>query len=433
MTITMDDAHITTLDQVRKVVEGSKGIAFKAAKRTQRYPWIDAALKRFDYFRLGRKDKGLVKAYLQRLSGLSRAQLTRLVARKLRDGAIRTLRGLRNRFAAKYTDADKRLLAQTDNAHGRLSGPATKRILERQYFVYCDERFARLKSLSVAHIYRLRQSRSYQRHSQTFAKTRSVSVAIGRRRKPNPRGRPGYIRVDTVHQGDLNGQKGVYHINLVDEVTQWEIVICVEAISEAHLEPALEAALARFPFVIVNFHSDNGGEFINGVVAQMLSKLLVEQTKSRSGRTNDNALVESKNGSVIRKHMGYWHIEQKYAPLIDQFYQEHFNTYLNFHRPCGFATVTVDEKGRRHKKYETYQTPHERLKSILEQLKSIKDAPKCLREGVSLEALDAIAAKQTDNEAAAAMQEARDKLLRKLAVEGGSTQLSVDATRRKRK
>ena len=133
---------------------------------------------------------------------------------------------------------------------------------------------------------------------------------------------------------------------MVDEVTQWEIVICVAAISEAHLEPALEAALAKFPFVVVNFHSDNGGEFINGVVAQLLNDLLVKQTKSRSGRTNDNALVEGKNGSVIRKHMGYWHIERTFAPLIDQFYQEYFNSYLNFHRPCAFATVTVDEKGR---------------------------------------------------------------------------------------
>jgi hypothetical protein len=204
---------------------------------------------------------------------------------------------------------------------------------------------------------------------------------------------------------------------LVDEVLQWEIVICVEAISEAHLEPALEAALAKFPFVILNFHSDNGSEFINGVVAQLLNKLLVEQTKSRSGRTNDNALVEGKNGSVIRKHMGYWHIERHHAPLIDEFYQEYFNPYLNFHRPCAFATVTIDEKGRRHKRYETYQTPYERLKSL-------KDAAKYLRDGFSLEALDAVASKQTDNESAAAMQAAKDRLFRKLGAQG-STNLPV--------
>ena len=407
MTITMDDAQITTLEQVREVLASSEGIAFKGVGRQQRYSWIESVLKRFDYFKLGRKGKGLLKAYLQRLSGLSRAQLTRLVSRKFLKGEIRPLHERRNRFATKYTKADKELLVQTDNAHGRMSGPATRRILERQYEVYKDRRFERLRAISSAHIYNLRKSRTYQLRAQTFAKTRSVSVSIGIRRKPDPQGRPGYIRVDTVHQGDLDGEKGVYHINMVDAVIQWEIVACVATISEAFLMPVIEEALRAFPFTILNFHSDNGSEFINGVIAKLLNKLLIEQTKSRSGRTNDNALVEGKNGSVIRKHMGYWHIEQRHAPLINGFYREHFNAYLNFHRPCGFATVTVDEKGRRHRKYETYQTPHERLKSL-------KDAADYLRDGVSLESLDKMAAKQTDNEAAAAMQEARNRLFKKL-------------------
>jgi len=412
MTITMDDTQIRTLEQVQEVLASSQGIAFKGVGRLERYRWIESVLKRFDYFRLGRKGRGLLKAYLQRLSGLSRAQLTRLVARKFIEGTIKPLHERRNRFPTKYTSADKVLLAQTDNAHERMSGPATQRILERQYEVYKDKRFERLRGISSSHIYNLRKSRTYQQRAQTIAKTRSVVVSIGIRRKPDPQGRPGYIRVDTVHQGDLDGEKGVYHINMVDAVTQWEIVACVETISEAHLKPVLEQALGMFPFVILNFHSDNGGEFINGVIARLLNKLLIEQTKSRSGRTNDNALVEGKNGSVIRKHMGYWHIERRHAPLIDQFYGEHFNAYLNFHRPCGFATVTVDDKGRRHKKYETYLTPHERLKSL-------KGAEGYLREGVSLAVLDGIAARQTDNDAAAAMQEARDRLFKKLGARRG--------------
>jgi len=417
MVLIMDDTAVTTLEQVQQVLSGPQGITFKGVGLEQRYAWIASVIKRFEYFELNRNGKGRLLRYLRLISGISRAQVTRLVARFLREGTISPSISRRNRFSRTYTDADKELLAQTDNAHGRLSGPATRKILQRQYFVYGDKRFLRLKSISVAHIYRLRKSRAYQKLAQTFGKTRSVNIPIGQRCKPNPRGRPGYIRVDTVHQGDLNGQKGVYHINLVDEVLQWEIVICVEAISEAHLEPALEAALAKFPFVILNFHSDNGSEFINGVVAQLLNKLLVEQTKSRSGRTNDNALVEGKNGSVIRKHMGYWHIERHHAPLIDEFYQEYFNPYLNFHRPCAFATVTIDEKGRRHKRYETYQTPYERLKSL-------KDAAKYLRDGFSLEALDAVASKQTDNESAAAMQAAKDRLFRKLGAQG-STNLPV--------
>lgn len=419
MTLNMDDTQITTLEQIQRILDSSQAITFKGVDREQRYRWIEAVVKRFDYFELRRKGKGLLKAYLQRLSGFSRAQVTRLLSRELMQGSIRVLRGCRNRFVTKYTAADKELLAHTDNVHSRLSGPATKKILQRQYEIYGDHLFVRLQGISVAHIYRLRKSRVYQRLAQTISRTKSVSIAIGIRRRPDPQGRPGYLRVDTVHQGDLDGEKGVYHINLIDAVTQWEIVVCVEAISETHLQPVLEAALALFPFVILGFHSDNGSEYINAVIAKLLNKLLIDQTKSRSGRTNDNALAEGKNGSVIRKHMGYWHIEQKHAPEINRFYMEHFNTYLNFHRPCGFATVTVDAKGRRHKKYETYQTPYERLKDIINAARSKPSQPdKYLRAGVSLATLDAIAVRQTDNECARSMQEAKNRLFKKLGAQG---------------
>lgn len=401
---------MTTLDQIRQFLKSSTQIACKAVSRDGRYRWIETIVNRFKYYALAKKDKGRVRAYAQHMTGLSPAQLTRLLARRLRDGSIKLSRRRRNRFETKYTVFDKELLAETDNAHGRMSGPATRRIFERAFHVFRDKRFQRLKDISSAHIYNLRSSRTYQLRSRTFAKTRSVTVSIGIRRKPNPRGRPGFIRVDTVHQGDLNGRKGVYHINLVDAVTQWEIVMCVEVISEAHLKPILEAALVMFPFLILGFHSDNGSEYINSVVEKLLNKLLIEQTKSRSGRTNDNALVEGKNGSVIRKHMGYWHIEQKHAPLINRFYEERFNEYLNFHRPCGFATVTVDEKGRRRRKYKTYQTPYERLKSVVNTEKSAK---KILRAGITFQGLDEIAARETDNESARMMQEAKDGLFKK--------------------
>jgi hypothetical protein len=60
-------------------------------------------------------------------------------------------------------------------------------------------------------------------------------VTIGTRRAPAPEGRPGFIRIDSVHQGDLDGAKGLYHINAVNCVTQWEVTATVQTISEAHL------------------------------------------------------------------------------------------------------------------------------------------------------------------------------------------------------
>ena len=234
--------------------------------------------------------------------GMSRAQATRLIARYVEGGTVQVRRGRGRKFTAYYTPADVALLAEVDEAHETLSGPATRKILYRGYYEFADARYA-LADISSAHIYNLRKLRGYRERVLVFTKTRPTPASIGERRKPEPGGRPGYLRVDTVHQGDLDGVKGVYHINLVDEVTQWEVVGAVERISENYLAALLQRLLKQFPFGILGFHSDNGSEFINHSVARMLNKLLIEQTKSRPRKSNDNGLVESKNGAVIRKHM----------------------------------------------------------------------------------------------------------------------------------
>jgi hypothetical protein len=170
------------------------------------------------------------------------------------------------------------------------------------------------------------------------------------------------------------------------------------------LRPLLEELLELFPFMIVNFHSDNGSEYINQIVAGLLNKLNIEQTKSRSRRTNDNALVETKNGAVIRKYMGYAHIPKKYSTLINRFYREHMDVYLNFHRPCGFATDKIDGRGKIVKKYDVYMTPFEKLKLI-------PNVEQYLKSGVTIQGLEEIARKESDNSCAENLQKAKRKLL----------------------
>jgi transposase InsO family protein len=403
MTLTMDDSKMKTLADLVRFLHGSIRLKLKATSRRERYAWLSTVLRRFRYHRQRKKHKAIVKTYLQRVSGFSDAQLTRLIHRHFCSGRVVPLTRTRHHFPRTYTPADVELLAQTDNLHQRLSGPATKRLFVRAVLVYGDTRYERLKNISVAHLYNLRATPRYRRHSATFAKTRPAKISIGLRQKPQPQGRPGFLRIDTVHQGDYDKAKGVYHINIVDEVTQWEIVGAVEGISEVFLIPLLEAMLALFPFPILGFHSDNGSEFINDRVAELLNKLLVEQTKSRANRTNDNALVEGKNGAVIRKHMGYSHIPSRYASHVNAFYTAYLNEYLNFHRPCGFASRTVDKKGKWRKIYKLWQTPYERLKSL-------RKWETFLRPGVTAENLDAIASRRSDNEQARLMQLAKDKL-----------------------
>jgi len=209
----------------------------------------------------------------------------------------------------------------------------------------------------VAHLCNLRHQQRYRERRLNYTKTRPTAVSIGERRRPDPQGQPGYLRLDTVHQGDRPGAKGVYHINAVDEITQWEIVSATAGISEAWLEPVLAALLRQFPFPFLGFHSDNGSEFINQTVARLLNKLLIEQTKGRPRHSNDNQLVETNNGAVIRKHMGYGYIHAQHAEPIQHFYSAHLNPYLNYHRPCAQADIEVDEKRSQRRHYRRYQTP----------------------------------------------------------------------------
>jgi len=239
-------------------------------------------------------------------------------------------------------------------------------------------------------------------------KTRPARVSIGERRKPAPNGVPGYLRIDTVHQGDGPEGKGLYHINAVDEVTQWEIVAATHFISESYLLPVLEAMLRQFPFRIKGFHSDNGSEYINRVVADLLKKLLIEQTKSRARQSGDNGLVETKNAAIVRKHMGFGHIAPSRADRVHQFHGSFLNPYVNFHRLCAQPEVEIDARGRKRRRYKQWLTPLEKLLSL--------DRPEQhLRQGRSVAALRRAAGTLSDTEAAVRLQRARDAMFRDLA------------------
>jgi len=408
MVIDMNDGQLHTLDQLRAFLKGTAAVGFSVGA-DERYDFITRILRRFSYARLRRAEKGVVLRFLGRVSGYSRAQLTRLVERGRQPRPLaKQYPAQRIGFTRTYTDADVLLLAHTDTLHGTLSGPATKKLMERAFEVFGERGYERLATISVAHLYNLRKRSSYQRQRRVWTKTRPVSLPIGERRAPAPNNRPGYLRVDSVHQGDLDGVKGLYHINAVDCVTQYEAVATCERISEAFLIPVLEELLASFPFVILGFHVDNGSEYINRHVAELLNKLLIEEfTKSRSRHSNDNAQVESKNGAIVRKHFGYSHIPQRFATLVNVFCREHLNPYVNFHRPCLFAETITDAKGRSRKRY-----PYKLMMTHYEKLKSLPKPEQFLKPEVTFEQLDAHATAMSDNVAAQRLNNARTILFK---------------------
>jgi len=402
-----------SLTDITLFLKGTHAVSFKAelGTRMETYQWIEDTLVNFSYGTRKKKERGTIRRYIQKITGYSRSQARKCITQYLQTGRVKMKEYTRNTFVSVYTPEDIKLLAETDSLHDYPNGVTLKKILQRMVRIYKVQAYERIANISVMHIYNMRHSSVYLRMNKRYEKTKPTVVNIGERRKPEPNGKPGYLRVDTVHQGDKekdkNGRytKGVYHINMVDEVVQFEIVGAVEKISEAYLVPLLEILLDFFPYVIIEFHSDNGSEYINEVVVDVLNRLLIKLTKSRPRRSNDNALAEGKNGSIIRKWIGYGFIEQKYATRINEFYFTYFNEYVNYHRPCAFATEIIDKKGKVKKIYreEDYMTPYEKLKSL-------PNAEQYLKPGITFAQLDKIAMRITDNEMARIVQEERRKL-----------------------
>ena len=408
--MTLRTERIRTLDRLRAFLEGNEAADFQPTHRDSAYALVRRTLVRFEYHGLGKPAKGLVKRYIEKVTGFSRSQVTRLIRQHRRTGHIRDHRGKppANAFARRYTPYDAALLAEVDEAFGQLSGPATKVVLWRMYHVYGDARFERLAQISNGHIYNLRKSRAYRTGRLTLRETRSTPVGFGMRRKPRPDGRPGFLRVDTVHLGDLGGRKGAYVINVVDEVTQFQHLGAVPRITQQFMVPVLKDLISAFPFTVRAFHTDNGSEYVNREVADLLNRLHIPTfTKSRPRRSNDNALVESKNGSIVRRWLGHIHVPHDLVPQVDAFLRDSLCPLLNFHRPCLFPTEVTSASGRVRKTYrqDDVATPYQHFRSLA-------GTEDFLRPGVTFEALDQLASTTTDLDAAKAVQRARDALFR---------------------
>ena len=412
MKIIMYSSPANNLIQIRQFLQ-LENAEFESPEKKEAYEFIRKTVKGVKYSKLSRKQKGEVITYISRILGYSYIQSKRLI-KKASKGNLLDPRTTKNKtsFQIKYTKEDIKLLADFDNLANYPNGHSLLESFRRMYEEFNNNDFERLAYISNSHIYNLRKTAVYKKITLKFNGTQSVSQnMIGIREKPNPEGKPGYIRVDSVHGGEKDGEPGVYYVNLVDEITQTEIVVCVKGISERFLSEVWEEVLVSFPFGIINFHSDNGSEFINKITAKILNRLHIRQTKSRPRRHNDNGLVESKNGWIIRKHFGYMYVHRDCAPIINEFLDKYFNRFLNYHRPCAFPTreILPDGKVKIVYKKDGYKTPYAKLKEI---------DPKgiYLKEGLSYDKLDQIAYAFSDYEYLKNMKEAQKKMIRKIQI-----------------
>ena len=401
MKVTMDDSRLINITQLNNFLKGSQGVnlSLEDAPISERYGCIEKIFRQLHYRTLKKKEKRIVLNYLRKITGYKHTQLFRLIDRLEKVGKLLKKNYHRIKPARIYSTSDIKRLEETDELHLRLSEDATKEILRREYEIFGHLKYRTVSEISHGHITNLRHCPVYK--SSWINHTKARQIPIGMTQPPQNFGKPGSIRIDSV------SQKDVYHINSVDEITQWEIVFCVPQLSERFMIPALEEIFDQYPFIIFNFHSDRGKETINYLVADLLQRLLIKQTKNRSYHSGDNALVETKNGSVIRKNMGWEHINRDLTDEINSYYKSFFNPYLNFHRPCAYPTIEVDKKGKKKKVYDLYQVPYEALKQIT-------GADKFLKPGVTFDKLDQTAYQMSDNEFAGIMREEERKLFEKI-------------------
>ena len=243
----MNTRLIKTLEHVRELLAQAPLLEPEWESKDECYQWVEGVLRHFRYQSLTRPEKGLIKQYLSVATGYSRAQITRLISACLSQGRLRRKQRTSNGFTRRYTKVDIRFLAATDQLHNGPNGAAIKKLCERA-FKQGDQRYVRLKDISVSHIYNLRQSKTYRNIRTPKDVTKPTNRAIGIRCQPRPEGQPGFIRIDTVHQGDKDKVKGVYRCN------SGHIAGYAPAVASCR-EPARQARNIRFHMISISMQS----------------------------------------------------------------------------------------------------------------------------------------------------------------------------------
>ena len=237
----LDTQRLQTLDQVREFLAGSRPLDLQPETRAEAYAFVAETLQRFDYSRRGKADKGLIRRFLNKVTGLSRAQVTRLLHQHRTTGAIADRRRPRHPFPRRYTKADIGLLAEVDALHGTLSGPATRKLCVRALQLFGDRRFERLAAISNGHLYNLRHSTSYQRRRGTMpAPTRPCTSPSASGAGPSPSDNPlpagRFVHPSTASRASP------------PQPRRRSSSSAGERIDTPCLAPVLEALLRAFPF-----------------------------------------------------------------------------------------------------------------------------------------------------------------------------------------
>ena len=173
---------------------------------------------------------------------------------------------------------------------------------------------------------------------------------------------PGFLEVDTVAHcgGDLNGQF-LNTLVLVDIATGWVEMIPLLRKSASDVIAGIKIVQKLLPFSVLGLDCDNGVEFINYEVLNFCEDNEITFTRSRAYRKNDQAHVEEKNGSIVRRLVGYDRFERRPAWLAMSELYRYLRQYINFFQPSMKLASKRRQGAKVTKKYHVAKTPYQRI------------------------------------------------------------------------
>ena len=184
----------------------------------------------------------------------------------------------------------------------------------------------------------------------------------------------GFFEIDLVgHEGGNARGEFAFTLDFVDVKAQWTEQIAVINKAQIHVFAGIKTIRRRLPFPLLGYDSDSGSEFINNQLYRYSIQEKITFTRGRSGKKNDNAFIEEKNDSVVRRWVGYGRYDtQEQVDILNEFYDA-LRLYTNFFLPVQKLKEKVRIGSKVKKIHDKATTPYKRILRAKDVSRKVKD------------------------------------------------------------
>jgi transposase InsO family protein len=295
--------------------------------------------------------------------------------------AIRLLNGppperarppVRRQRSPSYSPATVAVLAQLWEAAGYPWSVRLKALVSL-WMPWIEKRFRlsagvrrQLEAISTRQIDRRLQARKQQLKRRLYGRTRPG--ALLKHQIPVKTDAwdvrvPGFTEVDLVsHSGNAASGEFAYSLNVTDLHTTWTETRAVLGKGETAVREQLEEIAAALPFRLLGIDSDNGSEFINWHLGRWCNARDIQWTRSRPYKKDDNAHIEQKNWTHVRKLLGWDRYDTPQAvEAINDLYHHELRLWMNLFQPSVKLVKKVRVGSRLRRVYGPPETPLDRV------------------------------------------------------------------------